>query len=465
VRQVGCLPHSVAFWPAFRGTHARDFLSVPSNAVKLFCFATLLPVFILNGLLCTRVRKRKNGGKLLLALMLFASGPAAMAGQTPANGTSANHAARKAEIHEHLQKAAEYLKARDANSAKKEFEAVLALDPKNAEAYANLGVIAFVQRDYQGAAQDLTKALAIDPSLTKTQALLGISERRLGDPSARALLEKSFPKLADKGLRIQVGMELADSYEREGDLDATAAVMRVLVELDPDNADILFAAQRIYSELADDTLNKLAIVAPRSARMQQTIAEHLINGGDLQGAIAHYRKALEIDPRVPGVNYELGEAILESAPLDAASQAAAQKEFEAAIQTEGDSAKVECQLGRIAFLQPDLDQAYAHFNRAFTLNPADAEAQLGLGRVLAAMSKPEEAIKYLRMAVQSDPLNGEAHYRLAIVCKRLVLLNEAEKEMRLFQEIKQTKENVRALYRQMNKTPAAPEDQIPESQP
>jgi hypothetical protein len=67
--------------------------------------------------------------------------------------------------------------------------------------------------------------------------------------------------------------------------------------------------------------------------------------------------------------------------------------------------------------------------------------------------------------VQSDPLNGEAHYRLAIVCKRLVLLNEAEKEMRLFQEIKQTKKNVRALYRQMNKTPAAPEDQIPESQP
>jgi tetratricopeptide (TPR) repeat protein len=237
------------------------------------------------------------------------------------------------------------------------------------------------------------------------------------------------------------------------------------VELDPDNVDILFAAQRVYSELADDTLNKLAIIAPQSARMQRVIAEHLINNGDLPGAIAHYRKALEIDPRVPGVHYELGEAILESSAADPESQAAAQKEFETAIQTEGNNAKIECQLGRIAFLQPDVEQAYAHFKRAFALNPADAEAQLGLGRALATMAKEEEAVKYLRMAAQSDPLSSEAHYRLAIVCKRLGLLNEAEKEMHLFLEIKQTKERVTALYRQMNKKPAAPDDQIPEPQP
>lgn len=414
--------------------------------------------------------KGKRGGGLLLASMLFASTPALMTGQTAGpglgqTGASGAAATRKAEIREHLQRAAGYLKANDANSAEKEFEAVLAIDAKNAEAYANLGVIAFVRRDYKVAAQDLSKALTIDPSLTKTQALLGISERRLGDPSARGVLEKSFPKLEEKSLRMEVGMELADLYEREGDLERTASVMRALVDIDPDNANILFAAQRVYSELADDTLNKLAIIAPRSARMQQAIAEHLINNGDLPGAIAHYRKALEIDPRVPGVHFELGEAILESGPLDAGAQAEAQKEFETAIQTEGDSAKVECQLGRMALLKPDVDKAYEHYGRAFKLNPEDAEAQLGLGRVLATMSMPEEAVKYLRMAVQSDPLNGEAHYRLAIACKRLELQEEAEQEMRLFQEIKQTKERVRELYRQMNKRPAVANEQFPEPQP
>ena len=74
-------------------------------------------------------------GLLVLLFTLLASALAGMAAQT---GTS-----RAAAIHDHLQKAAEYLKANDPNSAVKEFDAVLALDPKNAEAYTNLGVIAF----------------------------------------------------------------------------------------------------------------------------------------------------------------------------------------------------------------------------------------------------------------------------------------------------------------------------------
>jgi tetratricopeptide (TPR) repeat protein len=385
------------------------------------------------------------------------------AAQGEANRAAPSQPSSKALIREHLRKATEYLKANDADCAQQEFEAVLALDPKNADAHAGLGAIAFVGRDYRLASRELSKALAADPSLTRSQALLGISQRRLSDPAARASLEKSFAKLTEKNLRIQVGLELAYLYERQGELDATASVLRTLVAIDPDNANILFAAQRIYTELADNTLSKLAILAPHSALMEQTIAEHLINNGDLEGAIAHYRKALEIDPRVRGVNFELGEAILQAAPLDPATQEAAEKEFSAAMQKEGDSAKLEDQLGKIAFVQPDMDKAHEHFQRAFVLNPQDSEAQLGLGKVLVAMSKPTEALRYLRMATQSDPLNGEAHYRLAIACKRLDLQDEAEKELRLFQEIKQTKDQVRELYRQMNKKPAGLDDQAPES--
>jgi tetratricopeptide (TPR) repeat protein len=271
--------------------------------------------------------------------------------------------------------------------------------------------------------------------------------------------------LRDKPLRIQIGMELAGLYDGQGDFDATASVMRTLVDLDPENVDILYAAQRIYSELADDTLNKMAIVGPQSARMQQVIAERLINAGDLQGAIEHYRKALEINPRLPGVRYELAEAILESSPNDARAQTEAERELEGAVKIDGESARTECLFGRIAVLRSDLENAQGHYNRAFTLNPRDVEAQIGLGRLLATMDKPQDAVKYLRMAVQSDPLNGEAHYRLAAVCRRLQLKDEAEKELRIFQEIKQTKERVRELYKQMNKRPKPQDDQVPGPEP
>jgi tetratricopeptide (TPR) repeat protein len=390
---------------------------------------------------------------VVLVLILFASAFTGIAAQT---GPS-----RTAEIRAHFQKAAEYLKANDPNSAGKEFEAILALDPKNADAYANLGVIALLQGDFQTAARNLRKALAISPSLTKSQALLGICEHRLGHASAKALLEKSFPKLKDKQLRMQAGLELAGIYDQEGDLGGTASVMRSLVDLDPDNVDILFMAQRVYSELADDTLNKLAILAPGSARMQQVIAERLVNAGDLKGAVEHYKKALELDPHLPGVHFELGEALLELAPSDAGAQADAEKEFDAAVKMDGDSARIECQYGSIALYQSNVDQAFDHFSKAYALNPREPEAQIGLGKVLMMRDKPQEAITYLRMAVESDPLNTEAHYRLALACKKLGLNSEAEKEMHLFEEIKKTKDHVKDLYREMNKQPKQEETPAP----
>jgi Tfp pilus assembly protein PilF len=371
---------------------------------------------------------------------------------------------RDPEIRDHLQRAEKALQANDVGTAEREFRAILALNPKDAAARTNLGVLAFGHGDCRAASEEFRFALAAQPSLTKARALLGICQKRLGDPSARASLEKSFQVLRDKPLRIQVGMELAGLYDRQGDLDATASVMRSLVELDPENVDILYAAQRVYSELADDTLNKLAVVAPGSSRMQQVIAERLVNAGDLQGAVEHYRKALEINPQLPGVRYELAEAVLESSPNDAQAQAEAEEELKTAVKIDGQSARTECLFGRIAVRRSDLDSAYAHYNRAFALNPGDVEAQLGLGRVLATMAKPQEAVKYLHMAVQSDPLNSEAHYRLASICRRLQLKDEAEKEMRLFQEIKQTKESVRELYKQMNKKSKSQDDQIPDAE-
>src|ERR1700728_2299689 len=373
--------------------------------------------------------------------------------------TTTSHAA---EIHDHLRKAAEYLKAQDPDSAVKEFNAVLALDSRNAEAYANLGVVAFFRRDYRSASGYLRKAAAIDPSLAKSQALLGICEKKLGDPSARALLEKSFSKLKDNSLRLQVGLELASLYEEQGDPGATACVMRSLVDLDPDNVDVLFMAQRVYSELTDDTLNKLAVLAPGSARMQQVIAERLVNGGDLQGAIEHYRKALQIDPRLPGVHFELGEAILQSSPVDAGTQAEAQKEFEASIGIDGDTAKTECEFGSMALSQSHLDQAFEHYQRAYQLNPNEVQAQMGLAKLLMMQEKPQEAIKYLRMAVQSDPLNGTAHYQLGTEYRRLQMMDMADKEVLLFQEIKKTKDQVEVLYRQMNKKPQADDGAEPD---
>jgi len=363
-------------------------------------------------------------------------------------------------IRAHVQRAEAALKANDAEAAAKEYRAILTLDPRNADAHFNLGVLKLLQGDCRSASQDFRQALAVQPSLIKAKAMLGICGRRLGDKFAKTLLESSFAKLTDTKLQTQVGMELVGIYYQEGDPEHAASVLQKLVDLNPENADILYMAQRLYTELADDTLNKLAIVAPGSARMQQVIAERLVNAGDMNAAIGHYRKALEIDPHVPGVRYELTEAIFESSPSDPAAQTEAEKELATVITTEGDSAKVQCELGRIALQRSDPQGAHDHYARAFALDPQDTAAQLGLGRILMTLEKPQEARKYLELAVQSDPLNGEARYRLAQAYQRLQMPDEAQKQMHLFQEIKKTKDQVRTLYRQMNKQPKAADDEM-----
>ncbi|MGB6429956.1 MAG: tetratricopeptide repeat protein [Candidatus Acidiferrales bacterium] len=398
---------------------------------------------------------RLFAGPLALILLLLGSALALSAAQT-----GPSHAA---EIQDHFRKAAQDLQANDANAALQEFDAVLAIDPKNAAALTNRGAVRFLEGDCQSAAPDFQRALAIEPSLVKTKAMLGICEIRMGRSSGKATLESVYPKLTEKHLRTQVGMELAELYYQQGDLDHTVSMVQSLLAADPDNVDILYFAQLVYADMADDTLNKLTIVAPGSARMQQVIAEHLVNEGDADGAIEHYRKCLELDPHMPGVRYELAEAILESAPSKPDAQAEAQKELEDAIQTEGDNANIESELGAIALIQSDTPGAYTHYQRAFAMNPASVDAQLGLGHVLMLLGKPEDALKYLRMAVAADPLNGEAHYRLSTVYKRLNMPDDAAKELKLFEEIKETKDQVRQIYMEMKKHPQGDKDVTPDA--
>jgi tetratricopeptide (TPR) repeat protein len=376
------------------------------------------------------------------------------------SGASAQ-TSRTGELALELQRAQAALKANDQVGAAAAFHAVLKLDANNVEAHLNLGVIAFFQGDCATALPDLKSAVASASSMTKPRALIAVCERRMGLPAAQADLEKSFDVVQDAKLRTQVGIELADLYYQTGNLPRTAAVLETLSILSPDNVDILFFEQRVYSELADSTLNRLALLAPGSARMEQLIAEKLVNGGDLKGAIVHYRQALQLNPDLPGMHFELAESLMELSPNDAESQKQALGQLDAAVKVDGDSSKVETERGRIAYLQADPDAALSHYRRALELNSADSQAELGVAELLKEQNKPEEAAKYLRMAVSADPLNAEAHYKLSQVARQLHLDEEQKRELKLFLEIRATKEKIKALYRQMNPQPAVSGESAP----
>src|SRR5712692_7111549 len=357
------------------------------------------------------------------------------------------------EIELHYQRAQEALKASQPAAAIEEFRQILRINPNVAEAHANLGVIAFTQAQYQEAARDFRAALKLQPSLWNAQAFLGMCELRVGHTSeARPLLESSFKHLEEAKLRTQVGIDLIRIHQEAKNLDQAAEVLRVLERAGPNDPNILYLAYRIHADLAARALAALGQAAPDSARMHQILAETLESQDDFSRAIAQYRKALEADPRLPGIHLALARAILGNSHEEPARQEA-EKEFAAELAADPTDANSEYELGEIYSWRSKPQQALQHYLRARELRPDFVDAEIALGKVLTTLDQPGAAIPHLRQAVRLDPQNEVAHYRLAQAYRKLGRAEDVDREMAAFQKLRNSHAPIRSLYQQIQQRP------------
>jgi tetratricopeptide (TPR) repeat protein len=368
---------------------------------------------------------------------------------------------KQQEIETHARQAQEFLRTNRPDDAAREFNVILQLDPNNLDARANLGVTLYFKGDYAKAAPQLRAALKLRPNLSKIQALLGMSEKRIGQTAAaQAELETAFPQLQEEKLRVQVGMELIEIYYSAGQLEKASALVGTLRQIAPENTDVLYTAFRIYSDLSGESMLTMAMLAPKSARMHQMMAQQMAREGNTDGAIAHYREAVKLDPHAPGLHFELAEALnLSTNPSD---QEQVEKEYQAALAENPSDGKSLTRLGDIALRNSDLEAALKHYKRALELQPNDAEACLGIGRTLIQMHRPAEAESYLKHSLELEPFTAAAHYRLSLVYRAAGKTAEAQKELAEFQRLKDMKERLKQMYQEMRLQPLKQEKPEPE---
>lgn len=367
-------------------------------------------------------------------------------------------------IQSHLRQAQQDLQNKRTDLAISEFKAILAIDASNLDARANLGVLEYFDSQYSNAAQDLRSALQINPAVSKLQALLGMSEKRIGENAkAQVDLEKAFPQLQEQKLRVETGLELIEVDYALNDRAKAAEVVNVLRELEPANVDVLYAAYRIYSELSEETMLSLAMLAPDSARMHQLMAHELAREAKDDTAIANYRIALKLDPQRADVHYELAEMLnTQSSP---AARVEAEKEYKAALALNPFDEKSQSRLGDIALRRADLKGALACYSRALKMQPDDPDANLGVAKVLISMHQPQEAEPHLERAAQLDPTNPATHYRLAALYRELNRPVDAHRELAEFEKLKKMKSKLSDLYQQMRLQPGKreePQSDLPE---
>jgi cytochrome c-type biogenesis protein CcmH/NrfG len=331
---------------------------------------------------------------------------------------------------------------------------IVSLDPKNLNAQANLGVLLYFQNDFAGAIPEMRAALQMNPNLPRIQALLGIAEKRTGDmTSAQSDLEQAFPAIDDAKFKKQVGLELIEIDAAAAQFSKALAVTAKLEEVAPQDPEIIFVAYEIASQMKDQTMLSMVLVAPESAQMNMMMAGELARQGEHDKSIAKYREAVRLNTHLPGVHFELAEQL--RAAADPKLNALAEGEYKTAVKENQYDEKSWCRLGEVIAARGDFKAAQDAYNKALALQPGDATAKTDLAIALISTNQQKDAIPLLESAIKDDPTNIVAHYRLSGLYRRAGRVADAKHEMDEYTHYKGLKDKMGEVFKQASDQKAA----------
>lgn len=161
---------------------------------------------------------------------------------------------------------------------------------------------------------------------------------------------------------------------------------------------------------------------PRSWMAHNNIAINLVQRGEIDEAISHYDKALELDPSYGEAHYNLANALIRQKRVDEAIG-----HYEKAVALNPNNTMAYYNLGSVLVQAGRTEEGIARYHKALELNPNNAAALNNLGAALLRLGRMEEAMAYYSKALQLDPNNAEANYNLANALVQKGRLDEALK--------------------------------------
>src|SRR2546423_889311 len=206
----------------------------------------------------------------------------------------------------------------DSTAAIAKYQAMIAVAPRLASAYNNLGLLYFKNRDYENAVKILEQGLKLNAAMPTASALLGISLSELGQyAEARAQLEKA---LRQNPKDTNAEKTLANDLVKVGDLEAAAAHMRAISRREPDDQEIWYLLGQVYMRLSEQALSKMNTIDPDSELVHEMLGEIMENMKNYDGALFEYKKAAAMSPQKPGIHYKIGNVYWTIAQWESAAK-------------------------------------------------------------------------------------------------------------------------------------------------
>ena len=235
---------------------------------------------------------------------------------------------------------------------------------------------------------------------------------------------------------------LAWCYHKEGNLKEAIKAMDLAIDREPsreshylDLAMILTAHQRYSVALV--AAKKAVEVAPDSYQVHrwkgfiETKLHYSLE------AIKSYSRAVELRPDAADAVIGLAVAQMSEGKLEDA-----QATFQKGIERFPSDALLRQEYGRMLILWGNRDtdtesRGVALLKDALALDRTLSESHFQLGKLAMRDGKNQEALEHLQTAAQLSPRNRSVHYALAGLYRRLGRREEAAKEIRLYESLKE----------------------------
>ena len=199
----------------------------------------------------------------------------------------------------------------------------------------------------------------------------------------------------------------------------TASTLAILLIL----GTLTFHQSANYHDLI--TLYQVTLAQnPKCWMAEYNLGLALKNQGQLDEAIAHYRRAVNIWPDYVEAHYNLGGAYIEKGNIDEALA-----EYRRAIEIRPDDADSHNNYGSALRRLNQFDQAENEYRRALSLHPQYLDARLNLGSLLLQRGRTAEAITNLETARRLQPNDAVTHVTLGLALMKNGQPGEAAAEL------------------------------------
>lgn len=206
----------------------------------------------------------------------------------------------------------------DFDRAAQEYKKVLALAPSLVEARVNLGLVYHSLAQYALATKELSAALRERPGVLGANLILGIDYLKLGAPE-KAIAPLSRALELDRSNQ-EVRKALAAAYLGQDSYDQAEEQYLALFSLELDKTEAWYTLGRAYLEMTTHLAQRVAPRRHESAWVYRLVADFSAERGSWKDAAQKYQRALELEPGQAGLHCSLGYSYLRAGKLEEAEE-------------------------------------------------------------------------------------------------------------------------------------------------